>query len=83
MDELEGKLAEARARTLDIDNVLKEDSKVQFYTGLPCKEQLQLCFDFLGPSVDHLQYWGANNTTKLQKLKCGRHRKLSPFEEFF
>ena len=83
MDELEGKLVGARARTLEIDNILKDDSKVQFYTGFPSKEHLQICFEFLGPVVNHFQYWKANNTKKSQRNKCRRHRKLSPLEEVF
>ena len=83
VDELEGKLASTRARTLDIDSVLKDDNKVQFYTGFPSKDHLQICFEFLGPAVNCLQYWKANNTAKVQRKKCGRQRKLSPLEEFF
>ena len=83
VDELEGKLASSRARTLDIDSVLKDDNKVQFYTGFPSKDHLQICFEFLGPAVNCLQYWKANNTTKVQRKKCGGQRKLSPLEEFF
>ena len=82
---LDGKLASTRPCTLEIDNVMKDNSKVQFYTGFPSKENLQICFEFAGSAVNHLQYWKANNTTisqrKILSLKCGLQRTLSPLEE--
>ena len=83
VDELEGKPASARACTREIDNILKDDSKAQFYSGFPSKEHLQICFEFLGPTVNHLQYWKANNIKRSQRKKCGHQRRLSPLEEFF
>lgn len=79
VDELERKPACTRARTLEIANVMKDDSKVQFYTGFPSKEHLQ---KFLGLAINYLQYWKGNNTTKSQRKKCGCQRKLSLSEEF-
>ena len=67
----------------EIDIILKDDNIIQFYTGFPSKEHLQICFEFLGPAVNHLQYWKANNTKRSQRKKCGRQRKLSPLEEIF
>ena len=87
-DKLDGKLASTRPRTLEIDNVMKDNSKVQFYTGFPSKENLQICFEFAGSAVNHLQYWKAKQyhyitKKKILSLKCGLQRKLSPLEEFF
>ena len=85
-DKLDGKLASTRPRTLEIDNVIKDNSKVQFYTGFPSKENLQICFEFAGYTVNHFKYWKEKNTTISQRkilfLKCGLQRKLSPLEEF-
>ena len=51
VDELEGKLASTRARTLDIDSVLKDNNKVQFFTGYPSKDHLQIYLLMLRPIV--------------------------------
>ena len=56
VDELERKLASTRACTLEIDNTQKDDSKVQFYTSFPSKGHLKICFEFLGPAVNRIQY---------------------------
>ena len=63
-------------------NILNSDEKVQFYTGFPSRQHLEICFSFLGPSVNCLQYWGSKNSLSQQGNKCGRKRKLSPLEEF-
>lgn len=56
VDDLERKLASTRARTLEIDDVLKDNSKVLYYTVFPSKKHLQIYFEFLGPAVNRIQY---------------------------
>ena len=82
VQELESRLAESQACACSIETILKNDNKVQFYTGFPSRQHLNICFDFLGPSVTCLQYWGSKNTVRQKERKCGRRRKLSPLEEF-
>ena len=60
---LEKQLNETRARTLSIDTILQNDTKVQFYTGFPSRKHFEICFKFPGPSVSCLQYWGSQNAS--------------------
>ena len=64
---------------------------IQFYTGFTSYKLLKACFDFLGPAVENLNYWGqgkdveTNNDTLdgSDKSSKGRHRTLCPIDEFF
>lgn len=40
------------------------------------------CFDFLGPSVNNLSYWGSKSIAGVKSNK-GRRRILRPLYEFF
>ena len=52
---------------------------VQLYTGFKSYEHLLLFYEFLGPSVNHLNYWGKKKTTTSRKRKM----KLSPLNQLF
>ena len=90
MSESESKLKSAQLR---ISSVEYDDKMIQFYTGFTSYKLLKACFDFLGPAVENLNYWGqvkdveSNNDTfdgsdKSSQSK-GRHRTLCPIDEFF
>ena len=52
---------------------------MRFYTGFVTFQILLYFFEFLGPVVDKLNYWG----TKEGERSRHRHRKLSPLHIFF
>ena len=51
----ESKLKSAQLR---INFVEYDDKMIQFYTGFTSYKLLKACFDFLGPAVENLNYWG-------------------------
>ena len=40
-------------------NICEDDNKVLFYTGFPNYATLKVCYDYLGPVVHKLIYWGS------------------------
>ena len=56
---------------------MHNDSLVKMYTGFPSYELLVAFFDFLGPAVNNLNYWGAKDGIH------GRQKKLNPFNCLF
>ena len=86
--ESESKLKSAQLR---ISSVQYDDKMIQFYTGFTSYKLFKACFDFLGPAVENLNYWGqskdveTNNDTLdgSDKSSKGRHRTLCPIDEFF
>ena len=65
-----------------LDNILKNDQKIQYYTGFPNYGTLKSFYDFLGPAVNNLNYWGSSAGVA-EKSPTGRNRVLPPMEEFF
>ena len=64
-----------------LENISKDDDKVLFYTGFSNYTALKVCYNYLGPAVDNLTYWGSK---KDSQSKChGRNRLLLPVEEFY
>ena len=62
-----------------IENIANDDPLITFYTGFPSYDSLKVCYEYLGPGVNDLKYWGSNN----QDIGHGRKRLLSNFNEFF
>ena len=63
-----------------LENISRDDDKILFYTGFPNYATLKVCYDYLGPAVDNLTYWGSKRDCQ---SKChGRNRSLPPMEEF-
>ena len=62
-----------------IEKIQHDDCLVRFYTGFVTFQILLYFFEFLGPVVDKLNYWG----TKEGERSRHRHRKLSPINIFF
>ena len=50
---------------------------MSFYTGFLSYEVLLLFYEFLGPAVNNLQYWGAKTVAKHRK------KKLDPLNQLF
>ena len=57
---------------------ISHDSLMHFYTGFHSYELLLAFFEFLGPAVNNLTYWGRKKST-LRKKKT----KLDPLNQFF
>ena len=50
---------------------------IRFYSGFTSFEVLQAFFEFLGPEVNGLKYWGMDAKTRRRRMK------LDPFNQFF
>ena len=73
---LEAELKECRSKLQKqepcyfcIDNIASNDSLISFYTGFPSHEVFLCFFEFLGPSVHCLNYWGDKGTSKEKRKK--------------
>ena len=70
-----------------VSSVMYDDKQIQFYTGFASYKLFKACYDFLGPAVDNLTYWDSSKNAESiaggEKGTKGRHRKLSPIDEFF
>ena len=71
--------ADATASKFCIKNISKDEQLVTFYTGFPSYATLKSCYDYLGPTVDDLMYWGSKD----KDIGHGKSRALSSFNEFF
>jgi len=83
IEELKGTIMQVRADLtalkLCIENILKDDQLVTFYTGFPSYITLKSCYDYLGPAVNSLIYWGSKD----KDAGHGRSQTLSSFNGFF
>ena len=83
IEELKGKVMGLEeiiaASKFCIENIANDDPLITFYTGFPSYDSLKACYEYLGPGVNDLKYWGSNN----QDIGHGRKRLLSNFNEFF
>lgn len=61
-----------------LDNISDNDSLIRFYTGFPSYSQLLAFYEFPGPAVNHLRYWGDKSTAKRE-----RKTKLDPLNQLF
>ena len=62
-----------------VENIKYNDKLVRFYTGFASFMVFSACFRFLGPVVNHLNYWGA----KPDPRRRVRNRKLDPENQLF
>ena len=60
-----------------IETIQNDDKMVSFYTGFTSYMVFCAFYEFLGPAVDHLNYWGAK---EVQQQRRSRPRKLNPNE---
>ena len=77
--ELEKRL---KSQLFRLSNIANDSQKVLFYTGFQDYATLRVCYDYFGPAVNNLNYWGSVNSTD-SKRTSGRTRSLPPLEEFF
>lgn len=76
-------------RTLFMKEVTKNDTSVNFYTGIPSVACLMTLFNLLQPQASKMRYWDgdkANRPKNYQRHqnteKPGRKRTMTLFEEF-
>jgi len=60
---LKQELQKKEKNPFQVEDIMHDDSLVKLYTGFPSFELLVAFYKFLGPSVDHLNYWGTKNST--------------------
>ena len=85
--ESENKVLKEKVKTLEskrvhfrIENIAHDDKLVRLYTGFISYMVLLSFFEFLGPSVNELSYWGGRQVTQ---HKWQRLTKLTPLNHFF
>ena len=71
--------SERKYQHFGIDQIKHDDYLVSFYTGFPSFAIFLAFFQFLGPVVDKLQYWGSKPSAKKQQ----RVKKLTPMDQLF
>lgn len=64
-------------KSFRLEDISHSDQLVRCYTGFPSYVVLMAFFDFLGPVVNHIQYWGSK-----KGLRC-RQKKLDPLNRLF
>ena len=74
-------------RELFMEDVLKSDESVRFYTGVPSLSCLQMLSELLRPEAEKLKYWDRNKGKTMAyqtsgKKKPGPKRVLKVEEEF-
>ena len=83
IENLKGTVAQlkldATASKFCIENISKDEQLVTFYTGFPSYATFKSCYDYLGPTVDNLMYWGSKD----KDVGHGRSRALSSFNKLF
>ena len=75
---LKNNLTSQREKLFRIEHITNSDSLITFYTRF-ISLILMLFFEFLGPEVNHLNYWGTKGSSRKSKPKI----KLDPLNEFF
>ena len=63
----------------NIEQIHNNDELVRFYTGFFTYSLFLSFFQFLGPAVDNLNYWGSKEGTRVRQ----RTRKISPINQLF
>ena len=75
-------------RELFVDDVLKDDESVKFYTVIPSLACFMMIFNLLKPFAEKLKYWDKNKEKEVSyqkdssKKKPGKQRLLTIMEEF-
>ena len=68
----------SESKHFQLSVIVHSDSLVHFYTGFQSYDMLLTFFDFLGPVINHLEYWGSK-----EKVSRKRKTKLNPLNQFF
>ena len=73
---LKQQFGSAKPKYFRLEDIAHNDTFVRFYTGFASYVVLLIFFEFLGPSVNRLHYWGKEAAPK-------RACELNPLNQFF
>ena len=76
---LRAKLSMKKPLHFRLENIGDSNHLVSFYTGFQTYELLLAFYEFLGPSVNKLTYWGTKNNQSCKRRKM----KLDPLNQLF
>ena len=71
-------IEELKTAVFTIDCIANDDNLIRFYTGFTSYDIFVAFFEFLGPSVTQLDYWGEKDVRTIR-----RSRKLDPINQLF
>ena len=71
--------SEPQKAHFQLEDIEHDDNRVRFYTGFVSYAVFIAFFEFLGPVVNHLNYWGSKERIR----KRQRKRKLDPKNQLF
>ena len=71
-------IEELKTAVFTIDCIANDDKLIRFYTGFTSYDIFVAFFEFLGPSVTQLDYWGEKDVRTIR-----RSRKLDPINQLF
>lgn len=85
IDRLSKELEQLAVEKFGLQRFAGSDSDIRFYTGFPDYNTLTSFYEFLGPAVTQLNYWGSGFSEErpLGIEKRGPSRKLKPIDELF
>ena len=85
IDILTKELEQIQVEKFGLQRFSDSDSDIRFYTGFPDYNTLTSFYEFLGPAVTQLNYWGSDfSENRLSETeKRGHSRKLKPIDELF
>ena len=63
-----------------VEQIAQNDSLIRFFTGFASYQLFINFFEFLGPSVYNLEYWGAEDRKSSRRWK---NRALTPLNQYF
>lgn len=71
---------ELKRQAFRIDDIANDNNLVRLYTGFVSFGVLKSFYEFLGPSVNELSYWGGRKTVTPKRRRL---TKLNPMNQFF
>ena len=57
------------SQLFQLSDIVDDPPKVLFYTGFPDYTTLRAYYDYLGPAVNKLNYWGNVNSSDGKKIQ--------------
>ena len=63
-----------------VEQIARNDSLIRFFTGFSSYQLFMDFFEFLGPSVYNLEYWGAEERKSSRRWK---NKALTPLNQYF
>ena len=90
ISELKQKYTQLEERLFCFDNISKNDSLINFYTGFPNLKTMMALYEFLEPGDggENIHFWYSGKEdiqrdVSKKSVKRGRPRSLKPTDEFF